>query len=159
MRFHLLCLSLAFYLFSASCTKKPGGNFQASSTRSPEEVVKEFIDKSVHSTSVDDRRFLQDLCAGEMKRAFERMSDEEFRASYLSNELKLQGIKILNQTVESDVARVHYQVSVQNGMGTDPTQEYNEREVELKLSQGAWYIEYIRPKGVDKLAFTRGMIF
>lgn len=148
--FPLVVLSLL------SCTKKEKAVPVA---RPAEEVVKEFVELSARAKSLEDRRTLQDLCAGELKRAFERMSDEEFRLSYLNQQITLKRIQILDQSVEKEAARVHYQVFLQNAQGTDSTQEANEREVELKLSQGAWYIEFIRTRGTDKLAFTRGMIF
>jgi hypothetical protein len=57
------------------------------------------------------------------------------------------------------VAKVRYQVVIENLQGTETTLETNEREAELKKGSNGWAIESIRLKGSDKIAFTRGMIF
>lgn len=159
MRLQLIFLFFLGCILLGSCTKKDLGGQRSAALKSPEDVVKEFIQLSAHSKTVEDRKVLQDLCAGEMKRAFERMSEEEFRMTYINQEVQLKEMKVLENAVQNDIATIHYQVAIQNVSGTDSTHEMNEREVQLKFSQGAWYIESIRMRGSDKLAFTRGMIF
>ena len=154
------CVLLA--AFFMACTPKQAAQNSANQQTAqvlPNEVVKTFVELSASAKSIEDKRKLQDQCAGELRRAFERMSDEEFRLSYLATQVKIQGLKILESNIQNDSARVRYELSVENHQGTDVTHEVNEREVELIRSQGSWFIEFIRLKGSDKLAFTRGMIF
>jgi len=125
----------------------------------PEEVVREFVMLSANSKGLSDKQALQELCAGSMKNAFEKMTDEVFRISYLNAGLKVRDLKILETETRGDNARVHYKVVVENPHGTDPTQETNEREVDLLHEQGQWLIETVRGQGSDQIVFTRGMIF
>jgi hypothetical protein len=127
--------------------------------RSPEDTVKRFVELSAGAKAPDDKRLLEELTAGKMRRAFQQMSDESFRIVYLKNAIKIKELKILENATEGVNATVSYSVSVENTQGTDTTNEVNEREVLLTLSQGAWYIESLRPKGSDSIAFTKGMIF
>lgn len=158
----LLGSFIVLTVFFWACTPKQAAQTpvsQATPQVLPNEVVKTFIELSASAKNIEDKRKLQDQCAGELRRAFERMSDEEFRLSYLSTQVKIEGLKILDSTIQNDSARVRYEVALENHQGTDVTHEVNEREVELSRSQGSWFIEFIRLKGSDKLAFTRGMIF
>jgi hypothetical protein len=159
----LVFLSLGF----VSCTKwfwegedsaSQGTTSESKPTRSPDEVVKEFVQLSGGAKEIADKAKLTNLCAGEMRRAFDRMSDEEFKMNYIEANLEIKEVKVLQSTLQQDQAKVIYQVTVENKGGTEPTTETNEREVELSLTQGQWYIEFIRLKGSDKLAFTRGML-
>ena len=153
-KFAALLLTLAF----DACTKNPSSGTQ-SAARPPEEVVKEFVTVSAHAQSGADKRKLEELTAGELRRAFSSMTDESFKMAYINSGVKINEMKVLEAKTETDSATVLYQLAVENKQGTDPTNEVNEREVLLTLSQGAWYIESIRLRGTDKVAFTRGMIF
>jgi len=156
----VILLSVPF----ASCVKKTETPVAAPPVaavplKTPEEVVRHFIDVSATAKTDGDRQKLQELCSGEMRRAFETMTPEAFRIAYLSNNVKVNEIKIIENTTKNETAVIRYQVSLDNAQGTDVTKETNEREVELAETQGNWYINSIRPKGSDKIAFTRGMIF
>ena len=152
---------LAVLLILTSCAKScsRSGEGTAVNGNSPDEVVKRFVELSASAKDGADKRKLEELCAGEMRRAFERMTEEVFRISYLTNSLKVNELKILESKADTDTARVHYQVAVENAQGTDATKEINEREVELTRSQGTWYIDSIKLKGTDKVAFMNGMMF
>jgi len=153
-----IILGLLPLVFFASCTKL--GIFSPTRpAKSPEEVVKSFIELSASAKEFTDKKKLEELCAGELRRALERMTDEAFKISYIANQIKIKEIKILESTTQNDTAKIRYQIAVENQSGTEPTDEINEREVELTRSQGHWYIASIRIKGTDKIAFTRGMIF
>jgi hypothetical protein len=141
-----------------ACIKK-STTVGVNTDKSPEEVVRSFLDLSAGAKEEADKKKLEEFCTGELRRTFERMTEESFRLSYLNSELKLNDVKVIESSTERDLAKVRYQVSVNNRQGTDPTHEMNEREVALVRSQGAWYIESIHLKGSDKIAFTRGMIF
>lgn len=106
-----------------------------------------------------DKRVISEMCHGELKRIFERMSDEMFTMSYLSRQVVLDGIRILESNIDKDIARIRYEVKAQNKQGTDPTIEINTREVELTKVDGQWRIDSIRPRGSDQIAFSRGMVF
>jgi PBP1b-binding outer membrane lipoprotein LpoB len=153
-----LILGVFLAMILASCVKKAG---DATSTVSdtPDSVVKKFVEISATVKEDTDRQKLMQLCQGEMRRAFERMTPEAFRVAYMSNAVKIKEIKILNSTVTDAAAKVSYQITLDNPHGTDPTQEINSREVELVQSGGAWLIDNIKPHGSDQIAFTRGMIF
>lgn len=151
----LLTLCLMVVLVGA-CTKK---GTVAQTGPSPEETVKSFIELSSSAKEKSDKDKIQALCVGELRRAFDRMTDEIFQISYLSNNVKIENLKIVETKVDGDTAKVHYQVSIENKQGTDVTHEVNSREVELSRAQGAWQIESIRTVGSDNVAFTRGMIF
>jgi hypothetical protein len=94
-----------------------------------------------------------------MKQTFEKMNLETFRMNYLNQNIKLKEIRITENSIEDVRARIAYEVEIENLQGTTVTQEQNQREVELVKMAGGWFIETIRPKGSDKIAFTRGMIF
>jgi hypothetical protein len=96
---------------------------------------------------------------GEMKAAFEDMNDEQFRLFYLNGNLNIQELKVLSTNINNDQAIVVYQVVVENRQGTDVTKETNEREVVLNQGAGGWLIDSVRPKGTDKLIFSKGMVF
>jgi hypothetical protein len=150
-------LSLALLVFwLGGCTKKDA-SMQGGAT--PEATVKSFVELSAGAKDKADKAKIQALCIGELRRAFDRMTDELFQMSYLSNNVVIQDLKILDTKVEGDAAKVQYQVSIENKQGTDTTQETNSREVELTRTQGSWQIESIRIIGSDAVAFTRGMIF
>jgi hypothetical protein len=151
----LVPLTLVFFLALASCNRHESRLANAS----PEDIVREFVMLSASSKGLSDKKTLQELCSGEMNSAFDKMTDEVFRISYLNTNLKVRDLKILDTSTQGETARVHYQVVVDNPHGTDPTLETNEREVDLARQQGRWYIESIRGKGSDQIAFSRGMIF
>ncbi|MCB0416110.1 MAG: hypothetical protein KDD39_00575 [Bdellovibrionales bacterium] len=125
----------------------------------PEDVVKSFVELSASSKNLSDRRRLADFCAGELRRAFERMTDEAFKLSYTTTQLNIKEFAVVSSAIVERQATVRYRVVVENGTGTDPTLETNEREVELVENRGAWFLENIRPYGSDQIAFTHGMIF
>ena len=152
----LFVISLAL---SLSCTRKQAALFSPSSSRSPEDTVKQFLDISAQAKSKDDRKRLQELCQGDLRRAFERMNDEAFQLIYLDSRVTILEMKILESKTESDAATIGYQVTVDNQQGTDRTKEINQREVELKRTNGTWLISSIRVKGTDQIAFTKGMFF
>ena len=127
--------------------------------KSPEQIVRDFVTLSAQAKKPADKKKLEEFCSGEMRRVFERMTDESFRLSYLSNEIEIRELKILSEATADTTSKISYRVSIHNKGGTDPTTEVNEREVELIQTRGAWFLENIRPQGVDKIAFTRGMIF
>ncbi|MCB0403301.1 MAG: hypothetical protein KDD51_00850 [Bdellovibrionales bacterium] len=127
--------------------------------KAPDEVVKSFVELSATSKDLSDRRRLADFCAGELRRAFERMTDEAFKLSYTTSQLNIKEFSVVSSAIVERQATVRYRVVVENGTGTDPTLEINEREVELTENRGAWFLENIRPYGSDQIAFTHGMIF
>lgn len=153
-----LLLTLITTLILTSCIRKADQAPQAAS-ESPDAVVKKFVEISATVKEDGDKEKLMQLCQGEMRRAFERMTPEAFRVAYMSNAVKIKEIKILNSSVTAAAAKVSYQVTLDNPHGTDPTQEINSREVELVQSNGTWLIDNIKPQGSDQIAFTRGMIF
>lgn len=148
----------AFLVFFLGCIKNPSTQ-SASVQQSPTDVVKMFVELSASSKSTEDKKRLIDSCAGDLKRALERMTDEEFKLVYLSSQIKVEKMEILNSDIQGDIATVHYRVSVENKQGTETTQETNEREVQLHKNSNGWVIEGIRLRGTDKVAFTRGMMF
>jgi len=153
---------LSCLILFAGCIKKEGANPAGTSAvekKTPEQVVKEFIDLSAGAKELGDREKLKELCVGELRRALERMTDEAFRIGYLNNNVKIKSVRVIESSFENDAAKIRYQVFVDNPQGTDPTTELTEREVGLTKSQGNWFIESIRPVGSDKIAFTRGMMF
>ena len=118
-----------------------------------------FVEASASSKSAEDRRRLQELCNGDMRRTFERMNEEAFRLIYLDTKVSILDLKFMDTKEEGDTAKVTYQLTVDNKQGTDPTREVNTREVILSRANNAWYIENIRMQGSDQVAFTRGMLF
>jgi len=152
----LLTLGL-LSLLMVGCTKK--APVVAGGEGSPEATVKTFIELSASAKDKADKSKIQALCVGELRRAFDRMTDELFQVSYLSNNVTIKEFKIVESKVEGETAKVQYKLSIENKQGTDVTQEVNSREVELTRNQGAWQIESIRIIGTDNVAFTRGMIF
>lgn len=145
-------------LILTSCIKKSSDATHAA-LEAPDAVVKKFVEISAAVKEDGDKNKLMQLCQGEMRRAFERMTPEAFRVAYMSNSVKIKEIKILNSSTTDLSAKVSYQVTLDNPHGTDPTQEINSREVELVQSGGTWLIDNIKPHGSDQIAFTRGMIF
>jgi hypothetical protein len=156
MKNSLLLISLILFLF-AGCTKKEAPAMAVSA--SPEEVVRSFVRLSGQAKEVVDKNKLSGLCSGEMKAAFEDMNDEQFRLFYLNGNLNVQELKVLSTNINNDQAIVVYQVLVENRQGTDVTKETNEREVVLNQGAGGWLIDSVRPKGTDKLIFSKGMVF
>ena len=152
----LLTLGRLVVLMGA-CTKKAPVVTGGETT--PEATVKTFVELSASAKDKADKAKIQALCVGELRRAFDRMTDELFQVSYLSNNVTIKDLKIVESKVEGETAKVQYQLSIENKQGTDVTQEVNSREVELTRNQGAWQIESIRIIGTDNVAFTRGMIF
>lgn len=155
-------LTLIFLFFFVACIKNSTPPPVATSKVSdaiPSEVVKMFVTLSATAKSLEDKAKLVDSCGGDFKTAFERMSEDEFKLTYLTGQIKVDNIEILDTTIDKDVAKVHYRVSIENKQGTETTQETNEREAVLKKGSSGWAIEAIRLKGSDKLAFTRGMMF
>ncbi len=160
----VISVAIFISLGLASCIRKstaptPTVAVPSPVLKTPEEVVKHFIQISASAKNDTDRKNLEELCSGEMRRAFDKMSADSFRVAYLNNNVKLTEIKIIEARVQNEIAVVRYQVSLDNSQGTDITKESVEREVELSQIQGTWLISSIRPKGSDKIAFTRGMIF
>lgn len=145
---------LTLFMLVASCTQKKETVDQSH----PEKVVQEFVRLSTVAKKPSDKKGLENLCQGPMRQAFEKMSPEQFQVSYLRNHLKIQDFLILGTEASGDEALVKYRVLVENSLGTDPTEEANEREVELIRIDGKWYLELIRPTGQDQIAFTRGVI-
>ncbi len=152
-------LIFAFLIFFLGCTKHQQSQTASLSELNPSGVVKAFVELSASARTTDDKKRLIESCGGDLRRAFERMSEEEFKLAYLSSQLKIEKIEIKNATTQDDTAWVHYQVTLENKQGTETTHEINEREVQLRKISGGWIIEAIRLKGTDKLAFTRGMMF
>jgi len=150
-------LIVSIFLLLTGCTK--GSSVVSHAGKTPEEVVKMFIEASAGSKQADDRRHLQDLCSGEMRRTFERMNEEAFRMIYLDAKVSVVELKFAEAKVTGDTAKIAYQLTVDNKQGTDPTREVNSREVDLTRVNGAWFIDNIRMRGTDQVAFTRGMLF
>ena len=137
----IINLSVIVVLFSfMACTFKSG---EQAKPRTPEETVKAFVELSASAKERADKKRLADLCQGELRRTFERMTDEGFQMLYLDSKLRIVELKMIESSAQGDSAKVHYSVSVENKQGTDPTNEVNEREVDLVHSQGNWYIESI----------------
>ena len=147
---------LAVVVFSVACIKN---NPSQAIPETPEELLKEFINVSASTTKPEDKKRLQELCAGELRRTFERMNYEAFRLIYVDTKIKVTSLKILNSDEQKELAKIQYEVSIENQGGTDPTKEINSREVEFSRKDGRWYIESIRMLGKDQVAFTRGMLF
>lgn len=155
-RFAFVLLMPISALMLSSCVKKEE---KAVTTAAPEDTVRRFVEISAAVRDDDDRKRLLELCQGEMRRAFERMTPEAFKVAYTSSAVKIKDLKFVDTKVTEGTAKIHYQVTLDNPHGTDPTQEVNSREVDLVLSGNNWLIENIRATGSDQIAFTRGMIF
>jgi hypothetical protein len=147
-------LFIATILALTACTQKP-----SSEAMRPEALVESFVRMSSDVKSTDDLKKLSGLCQGRMKQAFEGISSEAFLVSYVNQPIKIKSLKIVQTALDGNLARVHYLVETENPNGQEPTIESSEREVELLKVDGNWYLEAIRPKGSDQIAFTRGMIF
>ncbi len=152
-----LVSACALALLFSSCTKSDLPSPQAG--KSASEVVKMFVEMSAGAKGPEDRKKIQELCMGEMRRTFERMNEEAFRLIYLDSKVTILNFKFLETKEEGNTSKVAYQLTVDNKQGTDPTKEVNSREVDLTKVNNAWYIENIRMKGSDQVAFTRGMLF
>lgn len=146
-------------LLVTACVKNQQVQSPSLSQLTAPEVVKTFVQMSATAKDLADKKTLLESTGGELRGAFERMTDEEFKLTYLSGQLKIEKIDILDTSIQNDVAKVRYQVVIENSQGTETTQETNEREAELKKVASGWVVEAIRLKGSDKIAFTRGMIF
>ena len=143
-----------------ACTKKPAPPVEAGPPRTPEQTVEQFVRLSAEATAAEDKGKLQSLCSGELRRAFDRMTDEMFKISYLAGKVKVKSFKILEaRKDEPEKAVVRYQIAIENLQGTDKTEEVNEREVELVFADSNWFIEAIKTSGSDRIAFTQGMMF
>lgn len=151
-------LLITLLIFSFGCIKKNQLE-TASVAANPTDVVRTFVELSAASKTPEDKKKLLVSCGGELKRAFERMSDEEFKLIYLSGQLRVEKLEIIKTDIQNDSALIHYRVIVENNQGTETTKETNEREVQLKKTDSGWVIDAIRLKGTDQLAFTRGMMF
>jgi len=114
---------------------------------------------SANAKETRDRKELLGMCTGELRRTFERMSDEAFQIIYLESKLTILDFKVLEKEEKEASSRLTYEVSVDNQQGTSPTVETNQREVQLTQVDGQWYLKEIHVKGTDQVAFTRGMIF
>src|SRR4051812_36196658 len=107
IRLSILTL-LTFFLFHTACTKKSGETqptnspVSAPNAKSAEEVVKIFIELSSGAKEDADRKRLLDLCTGEMRQAFEKMTAEAFRLTYLNNNVKVKSVKILESRTEKE---------------------------------------------------------
>lgn len=146
---------LALLLFvSVSCTRS-----QNRGPLKPVEMVNLFVQMSAEAKDPSDKKKLAAMCQGRMLKAFESLSDDRFMVSYVNQPIKIKSFQMLGAAEDGNLARVHYQVQIENPNGQDLTQEISEREVELLRVNGQWYLEAIRPKGSDQIAFTRGMIF
>lgn len=145
---------LPFILVSCthSCSKEENRVMQVQDT------VRKFVVLSASSKGLEDRKSLQELAIGELKRAFEVMSEEDFKAHYLGEKITLKNLEIGEPEFDGDRARVKYVITIINKLGKAPTEERNEREAVLSSSRGDWFVDTIRPVGVDTLAFTNGMI-
>ena len=152
--FYFLVLVL---LGSIGCTKKEV--VVTPIEPNPEEAVRSFVQLSGKAKELGDRSKLIEMCSGDMKKAFQEMNEEQFRLFYLNGNVNVLDLKILSTSKNEESAKVQYQVLVENKQGTDITKETNEREAELVKSGNSWLIEAIRPKGIDKLIFTKGMVF
>ncbi len=149
--FYPLFLSVLF-----ACTCQKDASVGASS---PEEAVHTFVMLSAQAKDPSDKAKLAALCSGPLKRALEGLSEDVFRMSYLNSKIDVKEVRVLEKVLKENTAQVRYQVVLQNQQGADPTQEMNEREVDLVLQNHGWFLEDIRPKGKDQVAFTHGMIF
>jgi hypothetical protein len=140
-------------LFFSACTKK------AVKATTPTDAVESFIKLSSSSESKEDKKKLMSLCRGPLLKAFEKMSEDVFQISYLSGNINVKQIQIIDSKTDESIATVVYRVLVDNQQGSEATEESNEREVDLVKNEGNWYLYSIRPKGSDKIAFTKGMLF
>ena len=149
---------LCALLFLCACTKKQAA-VAPPVDAGPEQAVRQFVEMSAGVKSVEDRQKLAALCQGRMKRAFDGLSEDAFMITYVNQPMKIKAIHILSSQVDGNLGRIHYKVEVDNPGGQDATLEVSEREVEMLKVDGQWYLEAIRPKGSDQVAFTRGMFF
>jgi len=152
----LIAASLA--LFFTACTKNSSVSIPQAG-KSPQDVVRMFVEGSASAKTAEDRRRLQTLCDGDMRRTFERMNEEAFRLIYLDSKVTILDLKFMDTKEDGNTAKVTYQLTVDNRQGTDPTREVNTREVFLTRANNAWFVENIRMQGSDQVAFTRGMLF
>lgn len=151
----LLLLSALFILGGCTCTKNAGDGVVAG----PAQVVEQFVQMSSDVRDTAAREKLASLCQGRIRKAIDAISDDAFAVNYVNQPIKIKEFKIIDTTVDGNLARVHYQIQIENPNGQDTTEEINEREVEMLRVDNQWYLEAIRPKGSDQIAFTRGMIF
>ncbi len=149
-----LLLSFALSFFLMSCT---GSKLQTPSK--PEDRVQLFVRLSSDVKSPDDKAMLAQMCQGRMRQAIDAISDDAFSVAYVNQPIEVKDFKVVQTEIDGNLARVHYRLEILNPNGQDTTVETNEREVELLRVDGQWFLEAIRPKGSDQIAFTRGMIF
>lgn len=152
----------AVVLQMAACTKNSTTTSTPDAVQAPltpEATVEKFIRLSGSANSAQDKMRLRDMCQGKLRQAFDKMSNENFQMSYLTGGITVDDFKVLSQKSDGTDALVHYQVRIQNKQGADNTHELNEREVSLVQVNGVWYLDSIRPKGKDQIAFSNGMIF
>src|SRR5688572_17797015 len=100
------CLIVSFFAFSACTNSGPAPAVQKG--RTPEEVVRSFVELSAGSKAEDDKKRLQELCLGEMRRTFERMNEEAFRLIYLDSKVTILDFKVLESKIDGEAARVAY---------------------------------------------------
>ena len=143
---------------SVSCSKIWGPS-TAEKKITAEKTVRRFLDISATTREHNDKNRLVGLCTGEMKKAFEKMSQETFELAYLKSDLVIKDLKILDTQMSDKSAKIQYEISIENVGGTDTTQETTKREVDLTQIDGQWYLENIRPIGKDTITFKQGMIF
>jgi hypothetical protein len=146
--------ALALLTLFAGCTKQT-----AQSPARPEAVVQAFVEMSSDVKDAATRDKLASLCQGRIRKAIDAISPDAFAISYVNQPIKIKEFKIIDTAIDGNLARVHYQIQIENPNGQDTTEEINEREVEMLRVDNQWYLEAIRPKGSDQIAFTRGMIF
>jgi hypothetical protein len=151
---HLLSILGAAAILCVSCTKNT-----AQAPARPEAVVQAFVEMSSDVKGAATRDKLASLCQGRMRKAIDGISSDAFVISYVNQPIKIKEFKIIDTAIDGNMARVHYQIQIENPNGQDTTEEINEREVEMLRVGNQWYLEAIRPKGSDQIAFTRGMIF
>lgn len=149
------CVLILFVILLPSCTCQKNSTIEVK----PSQVVEEFVRLSAGAQNVKDKKRIEELCTGDLRRTFERMSDDAFGLIYLNSNIKLLGFRVIDEKSSGNRSTLLYEVTVDNRQGTDPTTETNQREVELVELDGGWYIDAIRLKGTDRIAFTRGMIF
>lgn len=142
--------------FFAACTTQKVSDDQKLQV---EKVLKSFLELSAGATDLKDREKLRDLCSGEMRRAFQNMTDESFKTAYLNSKIKVNKIDVFDLQTKDGKIKAKYRIELTQGNSGSDVKQTNEREVEVVESRGAWLLESIRTHGADTLAFSKGMIF
>ncbi len=145
---------LALVLVMSACTQK-----HAQAPQTPDQLVKDFVYLSSDVKDVATKTHLAQMCQGRIRKAIDSISEDAFAISYVNQPIKIKSFEIVQSAIDGNLARVHYRLQIENPHGQDVTEETNEREVEMLKIEDQWYLEAIRPKGSDQIAFTRGMIF